>query len=508
MFYDWKELKIGDWQFKKLVRAFDGLVLFEKRSEDFTGLCFTAEEAGSTVSLVKKTSASKTLNLMTSRDKQRWTSYTQGDVIVLENVGDKVYFKNSQTMTSLNTSTTNYNKFVMTGKIAASGNIMSLLSPDYKDLLKVGRACFAYLFNQCESLTKAPKLPATTLFVDCYYGMFRYCTSLTKAPELPATTLYSGCYTDMFRYCSSLQYIKVNFNVWSQDTSTWVKDVAPAGNFICPAELPDVRGESNIPTGWTKVDLVDFTGLCFTAEEDNSTIQLKKFGSAPTLSLMKSDDGIIWSSYIQDDIITLATAGDKVYFKNSTTVTQLGNSASNYNKFVMTGKIAASGNIMSLLSPDFDGELTMGTYCFSYLFQNCSSLTTAPELPATTLADRCYIRMFFGCTSLTQAPSTLPAEKAEIQSYAQMFLNCTSLTTAPEMLVTSFNGQSLVSMFYGCSSLQQIKVHFKSWPTSTDLRTWVNGVSPTGTFICPAELPDVRGANNIPEGWTKQDLLT
>ena len=277
----------------------------------------------------------------------------------------------------------------------------------------------------------------------------------------------------------------------------------------------------------------DFTGLCFTAEEDNSTIQLTKVGSAPTLSLMKSDDGIIWSSYAQGDIITLATAGDKVYFKNSTTVTQLATRLSNYNKFVMTGKIAASGNIMSLLSPDFDGQVTTGTYCFVYLFENCSSLTTAPELPATTLAnqcyagmfqdctsltqapelpattlvDRCYIRMFNGCTSLTQAPSILPAERVEVQSYAQMFQNCTSLTTAPEMLATTFNGQSFLSMFYDCSSLQQIKVHFQSWPATTNSRTWVNGVSPTGTFICPAELPDVRGTSNIPEGWTKQDLL-
>ena len=252
----------------------------------------------------------------------------------------------------------------------------------------------------------------------------------------------------------------------------------------------------------------EFTGLCFTAEEDNSTIQLTKVGSAPTVSLMKSDDGVIWSSYAQGDIITFARAGDKVYFKNSTTVTQLAASENNYNNFVMTGKIAASGNIMSLLSPDFDGELTMGAYCFSYLFQNCSSLTTAPELPATTLANSCYAGIFYGCTSLTQAPSILPAERVEIQSYAQMFLNCSSLTTAPEMLATSFNGQSFLSMFYGCSSLQQIKVHFQSWPATNNSRTWVNRVSSTGTFICPAELPDVRGVNNIPTGWTKQDLLT
>ena len=34
------------------------------------------------------------------------------------------------------------------------------------------------------------------------------------------------------------------------------------------------------------------------------------------------------------------------------------------------------------------------------MFESCTSLTTAPELPATTLADYCYQNMFAGCTNL------------------------------------------------------------------------------------------------------------
>lgn len=98
MFYDWKELKIGDWQFKKLVRAFDGLVLFEKRSEDFTGLCFTAKEDNSTIQL-KKVGSAPTISLMKSDDGIIWSSYTQEDIITLARAGDKVYFKNSTTVT-------------------------------------------------------------------------------------------------------------------------------------------------------------------------------------------------------------------------------------------------------------------------------------------------------------------------------------------------------------------------------------------------------------------------
>jgi hypothetical protein len=34
------------------------------------------------------------------------------------------------------------------------------------------------------------------------------------------------------------------------------------------------------------------------------------------------------------------------------------------------------------------------------MFSGCTSLTTAPELPATTLVDSCYTQMFYGCTKL------------------------------------------------------------------------------------------------------------
>ena len=89
---------------------------------------------------------------------------------------------------------------------------------------------------------------------------------------------------------------------------------------------------------------------------------------------------------------------------------RMGTSGRNYHKFVMTGKIAASGNINTLLNPNPNIEVSLEgkDYCYSSMFYRCSSLTQAPELPAMTLADYCYSDMFGNCTSLTQAPS-LPA---------------------------------------------------------------------------------------------------
>ena len=71
-----------------------------------------------------------------------------------------------------------------------------------------------------------------------------------------------------------------------------------------------------------------------------------------------------------------------------------GEDAYYYNNFAMTGKIAASGNINSLLMEDEKAARTMSLsnrdFCYAYLFSECRSLTTAPELPATTLANKCY----------------------------------------------------------------------------------------------------------------------
>ena len=66
------------------------------------------------------------------------------------------------------------------------------------------------------------------------------------------------------------------------------------------------------------------------------------------------------------------------------------------------------------------------------MFHGCTSLTKAPTLPATTLANYCYSSMFSGCTSLTQAPALI-AKTLAYSCYYFMLSECTSLTQAPEI---------------------------------------------------------------------------
>lgn len=171
IFQNWKKLNINGYDLKKLIRVSDGLILFEKKEEpNYKGLKFTAQKAGSTIKLVKNGSAPDLTMLVSTDDGNNWSSYNIGDTITLANIGDYVCFKNSETITALGKTSSAYNGFIMSGKIAASGNIMSLLSPEFEDLIAIKSAyCFIKLFYGCASLTQAPELPATTIGDRCYY---------------------------------------------------------------------------------------------------------------------------------------------------------------------------------------------------------------------------------------------------------------------------------------------------------------------------------------------------
>ena len=115
--------------------------------------------------------------------------------------------------------------------------------------------------------------------------------------------------------------------------------------------------------------------------------------------------------------------------------------------------VACTGDIRTLL--DWDNYTTVNTEnaMFIKLFENCSVLTSAPELPATSLADNSYYCMFSGCTNLKTAPK-LPAPTLTTYCYAFMFSGCTNLKTAPELPAKALKDQCYYGMFSGCTNLK------------------------------------------------------
>ena len=371
-------------------------------------------------------------------------------------------------------------------------------------------SCYSSMFSGCTSLTTVPALPATKLIYGCYERMFEGCTSLTTAPELPAKILVDRCYNIMFDGCTKLNYVKAIFTQLYNDEApyNWLNNVSPTGTFIKSKDATWTNEQAGIPTGWT----VQVEGgvtpepeperdyLCFTSTGD-STVAMSQNGTPTDISAnkviqYKLNDGQ-WQTW-DLSAVTLAD-GDKMYLKSDDEIKIVEN-FNIYKQFTMTGSIAASGNIMSLLN--FSD--TLANKEFVYLFKNCTSLTTAPELPVTTLTEWCYGYMFQGCTSLTTAPA-LPAVTLVQSCYQSMFYGCASLTAAPELPATTLSTSCYTSMFRGCTKLNYVKAMFTTDPTSGSyLRNWLENVSPTGTFIKSKDATWTNEQAGIPTGWTVQ----
>ena len=96
-----------------------------------------------------------------------------------------------------------------------------------------------------------------------------------------------------------------------------------------------------------------------------------------------------------------------------------------------------------------------------------------------------------------------------------MFYNCTSLTeaTVPNLNFNISNIDTVLQMFYGCTSLKHLKVYFtnwdgygvyiRPWDGYKGYSLWLEDVSSTGVFECPSALDcSVRDASHVPAGWT------
>ena len=414
--------------------------------------------------------------------------------------------------------------------------------------------CYGSMFSSCSSLTEAPELPATTLAQNCYNSMFYRCTSLTQAPELPATTLASYCYREMFYGCSNLNYVKMVATANATNAITdWLYGVSQTGTFI---KHPDNNwiptGISGIPEGWNVMDSIFFNYMTIEALENGLTVSF-------TNNLEYNIDEINWIQLDANITTPSINKGDKIAFRANLTP----NSSSGIGTFTISKKCNLMGNCMSLLFGDdaannnslegyddvFSGlfgenenivnvdknflpATTLSEWCYGSMFANCTSLATAPELPATTLAEYCYESMFFGCTSLAEAPELpatglaegcysymfsectslteapeLPATELAVYCYDSMFDECTSLTRAPELPATELAEECYYGMFNNCYYLNYVKMLATTEATDA-LKNWMNGVSPTGTFI---KHPDNNwiptGSSGIPEGWNVMDSI-
>ena len=195
--------------------------------------------------------------------------------------------------------------------------------------------------------------------------------------------------------------------------------------------------------------------ITFKAEEAQ-TFKMTTTGTYEIKGLEYSLNGGDWKTVEADgEGVTFGGANGDLRLRG-TNHNGTANSSSNYSTITFTNpkvNVACTGNILTLLDWRNYNIVETNNARFCYLFKDCSVLTSALELPATTLAKYCYQSMFFGCTSLTSAPE-LTAKTLANGCYLDMFRSCTSLESAPELPATKLAYYCYYDMFSGCTSLE------------------------------------------------------
>ena len=349
------------------------------------------------------------------------------------------------------------------------GGCTSLTKAPALPAQELATRCYINMFSGCTSLQEAPKLSATKLAFGCYQGMFEGCSKLQEAPELPATTLADYCYCYMFQNCTNLSSVKMlapNDQITNKQSccDSWLNN-AGADPTVTSRKLilKDVDAyyalvdKGYLPDNWKKgeCNVLDGTPYVTFSAAEAQTFKLENNGYFPN-NIEYSVGTDDWKTLEANKEIPFG--GDKGNLQlRGTNSKGTASSRAEYSTISFTNtevKVACTGDIRTLL--DYKAYKTVDTSNarFCLLFKNCTALTSAPDLPATTLAEYCYYSMFNSCSSLKVAPA-LPATTLAASCYENMFICCSNLQEAPELPATNLTNSCYYSMFERCSSLKK-----------------------------------------------------
>ena len=267
------------------------------------------------------------------------------------------------------------------------------------------------------------------------------------------------------------------FNGWSDGNSDNPRSLTVTGNTTLTAAF-DV-----IPSENTYFYVEDISG-------SNNTLSIKKSNSyAPTVTIYKSLDQTNWElmgNTSTTAITATIPANGKVYLKATTN--SWGGITSNVivsNRITTNRNCNVGGNIMSLLYGDnFVGQTTLSNsndYAFSGLFNENYNLINATNLSLTprVLSKNCY---------------------------SGMFEKCSALTTAPELPATSLTYACYYHLFNNCRRIKKIITYAQILATQS-VTGWLYNVSATGDFYNLGGATYTSGADGIPAGWTEHRSL-
>lgn len=274
-------------------------------------------------------------------------------------------------------------------------------------------------------------------------------------------------FQNTFKFSQRLNKIYSKLTDYSSITiSNWLQYINTRGAIQVTEDANLVNYDWWLPLNWIIVDengnaIIDLPEVG--SDEDILYIQnVDEYGGEITLTetndmLYYSIDGYNWETYIDDTPIYVGN-NDLVFFK--------------YNTF----------------------DVTIQPYMYNIPFR----YHVGGELKGIGQGGM-YANMFNGQTNLIDA-SKLKLNGADSSSSSldchQMFYDCTNLLRGAEIMIEYINYGSFVDIFYGCSSLESLKIH------CTDVQTNIlYSSSSSGTLYCP-----LNCNISLPSGWIRVNI--
>ena len=221
---------------------------------------------------------------------------------------------------------------------------------------------------------------------------------------------------------------------------------------------------SNLPSSCTEEN------LCW--DISYSTSQKKKVYSYLVdsgLTVSETDSStstttekILYNLYVVSEAPIFAPAYCRNMFENFKKLIQI-NFNKNFNTSNVTTMTYMFNNCSSLTSLDFSNFNTSKVTNMSYMFMSCSSLTSLDLSSFNTASVTEMSWMFYNCSSLTSLDLS-SFNTSKVTNMNNMFRNCSSLTSLDFSSFNTSNVTDMVGMFYNCSSLTSLD--FSSFNTS------------------------------------------
>ena len=170
--------------------------------------------------------------------------------------------------------------------------------------------------------------------------------------------------------------------------------------------------------------------------EGTQTFKMTTEGSYTISGLEYSLNGGEWTSVVANEEVAFGGTNSTLRLRG-TNPNGTAESFSNYSTINFTEdyvEVACTGDIRTLLDyRDFKNVSTSDAR-FCGLFSGCTVLTSAPDLPATTLAEDCYKNMFTGCTNLTSVTMLAPSDQISEGHFAD-WLESAGIDAASRTLI-------------------------------------------------------------------------